>query len=117
MVKQVECQVQLQHRSTISLARLLERLTVEPEPNSPVEVSPFLFRPPCGPSDVEYLDTPPSIARPYLLRSEIAAGLLHRELTPIAHSRCPLACISPHLHRGVCLCVCVCVYLCVCVCV
>ena len=46
MVEQVECQVQLQHRSTISRAHLLERIIVEPVPKSPVGVSPFLFRPP-----------------------------------------------------------------------
>ena len=62
---------------------------------------------------------PPAIARPSLLRSEIAAGILHRELTPLTHSSRPLARRRPHLHRGVCVCVCVCVcvFVCVCVCV
>ena len=91
MVKQVECQVQLQHRSTISQALLLEQITVELVPKSPVEVSPFLFCPPDGPAAVEYLDTPPAIARPSLLRSQIAEGLSHRELTLLACSRRPLA--------------------------
>ena len=77
-IEQVECRVKLQHRSTISWARLIGRLTVEPVPNSPVGLSPFLFFPPHIPAAVEYLDTPPAIARPSLLRSEIVAGLLHR---------------------------------------
>ena len=100
--------MQLQHRSTISRARLLEQLTVEPVPNSPVGVSPFLFRPPDGPAAVEYLNTPPAIAQPFLIRSEIAAGILHRELTPLAHSRHPLARRKQHLHCGLCVCACVC---------
>ena len=111
--EQVQCRVQLQHRSTISWARLIERLTVEPVSKSPVGVSPFLFRYPNDPAAVKYLDTPPAIARPSLFRSEIAAGLLHQDLTPLSHSRRTLARRRPHLHRGVCVCVCVCVFVCV----
>ena len=103
VVEQVGCWVQLQHRSTISRARLIEQLTVELAPNSPVGVSPFLFCPLVGPAAVNNLDTPPAIARPYLLLSEIAAGLLHRQLTPLAHSHGPLARRRPRLHRGVCV--------------
>ena len=54
------------------------------------------FCSPDSPAAVEYLDMPPAIARPSLLRSEIAVGILHRELTLLAHSclgsdpgRCP----------------------------
>ena len=83
----------------------------------PVGVSPFSFRPPDGPAAVANCDMPPAISRPSLLRLEIAAGFLHRELTPLSHSRPPLARWRPHLHRGVCVYVCVCVCLCVCVCV
>ena len=109
--------MQLQHRSSISRARRLERLTVELVPKPPIGVSPFLFCPPDDPAAVDNLNTPPAIARPSLLRSEIAAGLLHRELTPHAHSRRPLVFRRPHLHSGVCVCVYVCVCVCVCVCV
>ena len=109
--------MKLQHRSTISWAYRLERLTVELVPKFPVGVSPFLFHPPDGPAAVDNLDTPPDLARPSLLRSEIAAGILHREPTPLAHIRRPLARRRPHLHRGEYVCVCVCVYVCVCVCV
>ena len=70
------------------------------------------FCPPDGPAAVKYLDTPPSIARPSLLRLKVAAGILHWELTPLVRSHHPLACWRPHLHRGVCLCV----WVCVCVC-
>ena len=108
MVEQVECRVQLQHRSTISWARRLGQLTVETIPKPPVGVSPFLFCPPDGPAAVEYIDTPPAIARLSLLRLEIAAGLSHQDITPLAHSRHPLARRRPHLQRGVCVCVCVC---------
>ena len=101
--------MQLQHHLTISQACLLEQLTVELVPNSPVEVSPFIFCPPDGPAAVEYLDMPIAITWPSLLQSEIAEGFLHRELIPLAHSRRPLARRRPHLHRGVCVCVCVCV--------
>ena len=83
----------------------------------PVGVSPFRFCPPDGLAAVANRDTPPDIARPSLLQSEIAAGLSYRELTPLAHIRRPLAVQRPHLHRGVCVCVCVCVYVCLCVCV
>ena len=79
----------------------------------PVGVSPFLFCPPDGPAAVANCDTLPAIAWPYLLQSVITAGLLYQELTPLAHSRCPLARRRPHLNRGVR--VCVCVYVCVCV--
>ena len=110
MVEQVECRVQLHHRSTVSRARLLEQLTIEPVPNYPVGVSPFLFCPPDGLATVEYLDTPPAIARPSLLQSDIAAGLLHRELTPLVHHPpslgAPKATLTPW-------CVYVCVYVCV----
>ena len=118
VVEQVECRVQLQHRSTISRDRWLGGLTLELVTNPPVGVSPLLFRPPDGPAAVANRDTPPAIARPSLLRSEIATGILHRELTPITHNRRTLARRRPHLHRGVCVCVCVCVcvYVCVCVC-
>ena len=109
-VKQVECQVQLQHRLTSYCTHLLVgKLNVEPVPNSPVGVSPFLFRSPNGPAAVEYLDTPPAISWPSLIQLEITAGLLHRELTLLAHSRRPLARQRPHLHRGLCVCVCMCV--------
>ena len=114
MVEQVECRVQLQQRLTISQARRLGRLTLETIPNPPVGVSPFLFSPPDGPAAVANRDTPPAIARPSLLRSDIAAGLLHRELTLLAHSLRPLARRRPHLHCGVCVCVYVSVCLCVC---
>ena len=70
---------------------MIERLTIEPVPNSPVGVSPFLFCPPVGLAAVKYLDIPPAIAQPSLLRSEISAGLLHQELTPLApgaHTAC-----------------------------
>ena len=67
VVEQVECRVQLQHRSTISWARQLERLTVELVPNSPVGVSPLLFCPPDGLAAVDNSDTPPAIAQPSLL--------------------------------------------------
>ena len=107
VVEQVECRVQLQHRSTISQDRQLERLTVELVPISPVGVSPFLFCFPDGPAAVDNLDTPPAIARPSLLRSEITAGLSHQELTSLTHSRHPSAHRRPHFHRGVCVCVCV----------
>ena len=116
MLEQFECRVQMQHHSTNSWARLLEQLTVELVPTSPVGVSPFLFSPPDGPSAVEYLNMPPAIARPSLLRSEIVAGIFHRDLTLLAHSRRPLAHWRPHLHRGVCVCLCLCVCVCVCVC-
>ena len=53
MVDQVEFQVKLQHRLNIYRARLLERLTVELVPYSPVGVSPFLFRPLDGPATVK----------------------------------------------------------------
>ena len=109
-VDQVECWVQLQHRSTSFWTRLpVGQLTVEPVLNSPVGAYPLRFRPPDGPAAVKYLGTLPSIARPYLLRLEIAAGLSHRELTLLTHNRRPLTCRRPHLHRGVCVCVCVCV--------
>ena len=98
-------EVQLQHCLTISRDRWLGRITVENIP--PVGVSPFFFRPPDGPAAVANRNTPPAIARPSLLQSEIAAGLLHQELTPLAHSRHPLVRRRPHLHRGVCVCVCV----------
>ena len=106
-MEQVKCRVQLQHLSTISWDRRLERLIVELVPNSHVGVSPFLFCPPDSPAAVEYLYMPPAIAQLYLLRSEMAAGLSHRELTPLAHIRRPLARQRPHFHRGVCVCVCV----------
>ena len=77
-------------------------------------ISPFLFCTPDGPTAVNDLDMPPAIARPSLLRSDIAAGLLHRELTPFAHSRRFLACRRPQLHCGLCVCVCVCVCVCGC---
>ena len=110
VVEQVECQVQLQHRSTICRARLLEQLTVEPVPNSPVGISPFLFCPPDGPAAVKYLNTPPAIARPSLLRSYIAAELSHREITPLTHSRRPFGAPEATLALWcVCVCVCVCV--------
>ena len=80
VVEQVECRVQLQHRLTSSRTRLLGRLTVELVTNSSVGVSPLLFCPPDGPAAIEYLDTLPAKARPYLLRLEIAWGLSHREL-------------------------------------
>ena len=67
-VEQVECRVQLQHCSTSSRTRLLVgRLTIEPVLNPSVGVSSFRFCPPDGPAAVNYLDTPPSIARPSLL--------------------------------------------------
>ena len=73
------------------------------------------FRPPNGPAAAEYLDTPPAIARPSLLRLEIAAGLSHRELTPLTESRRPLARRRPHRQYTV-VCVCVRAYECVYVC-
>ena len=102
-MEQVECWVQLHHCSTSSRNRLLVgRLTIEPVPNSPLGVSPFRFCPPDGPAAVKYLNMPPAIARPSLLRSEIAAGFSHQELASLAHSRRPLARRRPHLHCGVC---------------
>ena len=98
VVEQIKCRVQLQHLSTISRAHRLERLTVELVPNSPVG----------GLDAVDNLNTPPAIAWRSLIRSDIIAGLLHQDLTPLAHSRHPLALRRPHLHRGVCVCVCVC---------
>ena len=115
MVEQVECRVHLQHCLTISWARLLEQLTVELVPNSPLGVSPFLFRPPDDLAAVEYINTPPAIDLPSLLQLEIAAGLSHRELAPLVHSLRPLARQRPHLHCDVCMCVCVCVCVYVCV--
>ena len=107
--------MQLQHCLTIYWARRLVQLTLENIANSPVGVSPFLFRPPNGLAAVADRDTPSAIARQSLLRSEIAVGLSHRDLTLLAHSRRPLEHRRPHLHRGVY--VYVCVYVCVCVCV
>ena len=53
---------------------------------------------------------PPAIARTYLLRSDIEAALYHQDITPLAHSRRPLARRRPHHHYNVvCVCVCVCV--------
>ena len=116
-MEQVKCKVQLQRCSTISQACRIEQITVELVPNSPVGVSPFLFCPPDGLAAVAYRDTPPAIAWPSLLRSEIAAGLLHRELTPLTHSRRPLARQRPHLHYTVAYVGgCVYIYMCVCVC-
>ena len=113
--------MQLQHRSTVYRACRLGRLTLETIPTPPVGVSPLLFRPPDGPAAIDYRDTPPAIAQPSLLRLEIAAGILHRELTPLAHSRRSLARRRPQLYCGVCIYVCVCVCVCVrvrvCVCV
>ena len=115
--------MQLQHLSTVSWACWLGRPTVETIPNPSLGVSPFLFHPPDSPAAVADRNTPPDIARLSLLRSDISAGLSHRELTPLTHSRLPLALWRPHLHRGVCfyiymcVCVCVCVCMCVCVCV
>ena len=57
----------------------------------PVGVPPFRFCTPNGPAAVADRNTPPAIARPSLLPSEIAGGLLHQELTPIAHSLRPLS--------------------------
>ena len=74
----------------------------------PVGVSPFHFRPTDGPAAVADRDTPLAIARPSLLRLEIAEGISHRDLTPLAHSRRHLARQRPNLHRDVCVCVCVC---------
>ena len=108
VVEQVKCRVHLQHCSTIFQACLLERPTVEPVPNFPVGVSPFLFCPPDGPAAVDYLNTPPATARPSLIQSEIPEGISHQDLSPLAHSRRTLARRRPHLHRGVCVCVCVC---------
>ena len=106
MVEQVECRVQLQHLSTSSQTRLLEQLTVEPILNILIGVYPFLFCPPDGPAAIKYIDTPPDIARPYPLQLEIVAGLSHQELTPLAHTRRPLARWRPHLHRVACVRVC-----------
>ena len=117
VVEQFECRVQLQHCSTVSRARWLGRLTVETLPNPPVGVSIFLFRPPDGPAAAADRDTPPAIAWPSLIRLETAAGLSYQELTPLAHSRCPLLRRRPHLHRGVCVCVYICVRVCVYVCI
>ena len=103
VMDQVKCRVQLQHCSTISWARRLERLTIELVPNSPVGVFPFLFRPPDGPAAVDNIDTPPAISWPSLLRSDIAVWLSYQELTPLAHSRRPLALRMPHVDRGVCV--------------
>ena len=57
----------------------------------PIGVSPFLFCPLDGRAAVADCNTPSAIARPSLLRSEIAAGLSHRELT---HTH-------THTHHGV----------------
>ena len=86
VVELAKCRVQLQHRSTVSRARLLGQLTVETLPNPPVGVSPFRFRPPDGPAAIAARDMPPAIAWPSLLRLEIAVGLSHRELTPLTHT-------------------------------
>ena len=115
--EQIECQVQLHHRLTIARARRLDRLTVELLPNSPVGVSPLLFRPPDGPAAVNNLDTPPDIAQPSMLRSEIAAGISHWEITPPAHSCSPLELRRPHVHCVVYVCVCICVYIYIYICV
>ena len=49
----------------------------------------------------------PAIARPSLFRSETAERISHWELTPLKHSRHPLARQIPHRHYTM---VCVCVY-------
>ena len=43
VVEQVKCRVQLQHRSTVSQAHRLRRLTVETIPNPPYEFLPSVF--------------------------------------------------------------------------
>ena len=99
LVEQVECRVQLQHRSTVSQTRLLDGgLTVEHIPNSSVRVSSFRFCPPDEPAAVKQPDTLSAIARPSLLRSEVSAGTYRWDLTLLAHSRRPLARRRPHRH-------------------
>ena len=62
MVEQVDCQVQLQHRSAGSFIRLLfGRLTVEPIPNPYLGVSSFLFCPPDGPAAVGHSSAVPAL--------------------------------------------------------
>ena len=67
---------------------------------------------------------PSAIACLSLFQSEIAVGLSHQVLTPLAHIRRSLARQRPHHHYTVvyvcvfmcvCVCVCVCVFVCVCV--
>ena len=92
VAEQVDCRVQLQHRSTSSWTRLLVgRLTVEPKPNPSIGVSPFLFCLPNDPDAIGYTDTTPAIARPYLLISDISAeslnGSSHRSHTAVVPLR------------------------------
>ena len=107
IVEQVECQVQLQHRSTGSRNRLIDgQLTVEPISTPPIGVSPFRFRHTDDPAAVRYPNTPLSIAHPSLLRLEVAVGLSHWDLTPLTHLCSPLACRrQQHNYTGVCVCV------------
>ena len=115
---QVKFWVQLQHFSTGLQNRLLDRRpTVEPIPNPPVGVSPFLLCPTIDPSAVVYPDTSPATARLSMIRLEITAGLSHWEITQLVHRCLPLARRRPHRHYTliyVCVCVCVCVCMCVC---
>ena len=74
----------------------------------PVGVFPFRFCLLDEPATGGLPDTPQAVARPSLLRSEIALGLSHQHLTPIAHSHHTLALRRPHRHYSV-----VCVFVCV----
>ena len=67
----------------------------------PVGDSPFLLRPPDGRAAVDNCNTTPAIAWLSLLRSDIAAGLSHWDITLLAHIRRPFARQKPHLQRGV----------------
>ena len=101
VVEQFEFRVQLQHRPTSSWTHLVGRLTVEPIPNSPVGVSPFLFCPTDGLAAVEYLDTSPAIAQPSTTRTHLLSLGTPKETLTFWY---------------VCVCVCMCMCMCVCVC-
>ena len=84
------------HRLTyLSTRRTIYSITYT---NPAIGASLLLFRPPDDPAFFIYPDTSPAIARTSLLQLEIAAGISHQELTPISHSRHPLARRKPHCH-------------------
>ena len=96
-VEQVECQVQLQHRSTWQGACPAD-LPVELVLETPVGLLPFMFLPPDGWADVLDNNTLPAISQASQVRLEIRDPNLHWESTPAVPTHVPLLATLPHHH-------------------
>ena len=89
----------LDHLSGLSDWRTYRRNYTKP----PVGFSPFLFRPSDGPNAVADNDMPPAIARTYLLRSMITAGISHIGSSHRSHTTAVPLRAGGHTHTVVCV--------------